>query len=70
MSRKINKDTMAYKNKLAYIKRYNKENTVAFSLLLNKRTDMAVITKLNELDKGNRQAYIKSLIQADIDRTR
>lgn len=43
--------------------RYDKENTVRFTIKLNKKTEADIIEKLNSVD--NKQGYIKRLIRED-----
>ncbi len=45
--------------------KYDANNTVQFTIKLNKNTDSNLIEKLNSVD--NRQGYIKELIRKDID---
>lgn len=45
--------------------RYDRENTKAVALKLNKKTDADILAKLEEV--GNVQGYIKQLIRADIE---
>lgn len=47
--------------------KYNKANTVVFTMRLNYKTDADIIKKLNEVD--SRQGYIKQLIRQDIERS-
>lgn len=44
--------------------RYDKENTIRFTMKLNKKTEADIIEKLNSVEK--KQTYIKQLIRADI----
>ena len=44
--------------------KYDKENTIQVHLKLNKKTDIAIIEKLDSLD--NKQGYIKKLIKKDL----
>lgn len=48
--------------------KYNKANTVVFTMRLNHKTDADIIKKLNEVD--SRQGYIKRLIREDIERSK
>ena len=43
--------------------RYDKENTIRFTIKLNKKTEADIIEKLNSVD--NKQGYIKRLIRED-----
>ena len=45
-------------------KKYDAENTKAYYIKLNKKSDADVIEKLDTVD--NRQGYIKRLIRDDI----
>jgi hypothetical protein len=45
--------------------RYDRANTKAVALKLNKKTDADILAKLEEV--GNVQGYIKQLIRADIE---
>lgn len=44
--------------------RYDAENTIRFTMKLNKKTEADIIEKLNSVDK--KQTYIKQLIRGDI----
>jgi|GEM_PF-607278 len=46
------------------VRKYEKENTVRISLILNKNTEPDLIDRLQTVDSKN--GYIKSLIRADI----
>lgn len=46
------------------IKKYDAKNTTRLMLKLNLKTDAEIIQRLNEV--GNKQGYIKKLIQEDI----
>lgn len=48
--------------------KYDAENTVMFAFKFNRKTDADLIQKLQEVP--NRQAYLKSLIRADLDRSK
>ena len=57
-----NKETMAYKNKIHYIKEYNKSK-IKLYMELNPKTESDIIQWLN----GRRKAtYIKQLIREDM----
>lgn len=43
---------------------YNKANTVTYLLRFNKKTDPDIIEHMNSV--GNKMAYIKRLIRADL----
>lgn len=59
---KLSKDTMAYKNKLKYIKEYNKKVPKLY-VQFNPKTEMDIVNWLN----GRRKAtYIKQLIREDM----
>lgn len=63
---KLSKDTTAYKNKLNYIAKYNKENgkkkTIFFNI--NNERDMVLLTHLES--KPCMAEYVKSLIEKDL----
>lgn len=60
---KLSKETQAYKNKLEYIKKYNKEVCKKIYMQLNPRTEADIIEWL----EGRRKAtYIKQLIREDM----
>lgn len=62
----VNKETEAYKNKLNYIKKYNKTVEKLY-MQLNPRTESDIIEWL----KGRRKAtYIKQLIREDMKKNR
>lgn len=61
---KLNKDTVAYKNKLNYIKEYNKKAPKLF-IQLNPRTESDLIEWLSSRAKAT---YIKQLIREDMKR--
>jgi len=62
MANTKNKETMAYKNKISYIKEYNKKK-VKLYMELNPKTESDIIKWLN----GRRKAtYIKQLIREDM----
>ena len=44
--------------------KYDKQNTVAVKLKLNKKTDADILEALEK--SGNKQGYIKSLIRKEI----
>lgn len=48
----------------ASVNKYNKENTRAYLIRLNKNTDQDIIAWLQE--KDNKQGYIKELIRMDM----
>ena len=67
MANKLNKETTAYKNKLEYIKGYNKENSKKITFLLSKKSEADIIQWL----EGKRKAtYIKQLIREDMKKNR
>lgn len=43
---------------------YDKANTVSFGIKLNRTTDADIIARLEAV--GNRQAYLKKLVRADL----
>ena len=59
-----NKETMAYKNKMIYIKEYNKKG-VKISLQLNRKTDMDIIEWLEDKPKAT---TLKKLIREEMKR--
>ncbi len=61
---KLRKETQAYKNKLEYIKAYNKMMP-KLTLQFNPKTEMDIIEWLNDKTKAT---YIKELIREDIKR--
>lgn len=63
---KLNKDTVAYKNKLEYIKDYNKKGYKVY-LQLNRNTDLDVIEWLEDKAKAT---IIKKLIREEMQRER
>ena len=65
MANKLNKETAAYKNKLSYIRDYNKANSKKITFLLSKKSEADIIEWL----EGKRKAtYIKQLIREDMKR--
>lgn len=48
--------------------RYDAANTVQIRLKLNRKTDADILENLDRTD--NKQGYIKSLIRADIEKSR
>ena len=44
--------------------RYDKENTIRFTMKLNKKTEADIIERLNSVDR--KQTYVKRLIREDI----
>ncbi len=62
MANTKNKESLAYKNKLAYIKKMNKLNK-RFYIILNPKTEQELIDWLQDKQKGT---YIKRLIREDI----
>lgn len=62
MANTKNKETMAYKNKINYIREYNKKK-IKLYMELNPKTESDIIQWLN----GRRKAtYIKQLIREDM----
>ena len=59
-----NKDTSAYRNKLTYIKQYNKEKYTNFMVRFAKEGDAALLAHLNA--QPNKQGFIKDLIAKDL----
>lgn len=67
MPAKLSKDTMAYKNKLNYIREYNKKNSKKITFLLSNNSEADIIQWLD----GKRKAtYIKQLIREDMKKNR
>ncbi len=66
MANKLNKDTLAYKNKLAYIKEYNKRGYKIY-LQFNKKTDSDIIEWLEDKQKAT---VIKRLIREEMQKER
>jgi hypothetical protein len=66
MANTKNKESLAYKNKLAYIKRMNKLNK-RFYIILNPKTEQELIDWLADKQKGT---YIKKLIREDMARVK
>lgn len=64
---KLSKDTEAYKNKLNYIKKYNKDNSKKITFLLSKKSEADIIEWLNNKRKAT---YIKQLIREDMEKNR
>ncbi len=63
----INKETQGYRNKIEYIKQYNKNVCKKFFMQLNPRTEADIIEWL----EGRRKAtYIKQLIRDDMKKSR
>lgn len=60
----LGKDTKAYKNKLSYIRRYNKENLRTINFNVNKKTDSDVIEFVKGLE--NKSDFFKKMIRAEI----
>ena len=60
----MNKETKAYKNKVAYNQKYNMNNCKQITLMLNKKTDIDVIEHLEK--QPNKSMYIKNLIRNDM----
>ena len=61
---KLSKETKAYKNKLEYIKAYNKQMPKIY-VQLNPKTEADLIEWLNDKAKAT---YIKDLIKEDMKR--
>ncbi len=59
-----NKETMAYRNKMIYIREYNKKG-VKISLQLNRKTDMDIIEWLEDKSKAT---SLKKLIREEMKR--
>ena len=59
-----NKNTKAYKNKLAYTKEFTKANYRQITLMLHKANDADIIEWLDEQE--NKNGYLKDLIRVDM----
>lgn len=66
MASKLNKNTLAYKNKLAYIKEYNKKGYKIY-LQFNRNTDSDIIKWLEDKQKAT---VIKRLIREKMQKER
>jgi hypothetical protein len=64
MANTKNKNTVAYKNKLIYIREYNKKSP-RISIQFNAKTEADMIEWLNDKSKAT---YIKELIKKDMER--
>ena len=64
MAKTKNKNSKAYKNKLIYIREYNKKSP-RISVQFNIKTEADMIEWLNDKAKAT---YIKELIRKDIER--
>ena len=53
--------------KMAYMQRYDAENTKQYKMKVSKIYDVDIIEKMESVD--NKQGYLKDLIRADIART-
>ena len=63
---KLSKETQAYKNKLAYIREYNKKSPKIY-IQLNAKTESDIVEWLSDKAKAT---YIKELIRKDMERER
>lgn len=66
MSNTKNRESMAYKNKMAYTREYCKENCIKYYVSVNKNTEQDLYNYLK--DMGGRATYIKRLIREDMAR--
>lgn len=66
MANTKNKESMAYKNKLSYINRRQKENTVRVYITLNKITESDMLNHINA--QPRKATYIKNLIRSDMNK--
>lgn len=57
-------DEKLRKQRMQASKKYNKYNTRQISLILNLKTDVDILQRLEEV--GNKQGYIKELIRKDL----
>lgn len=64
MAKKLSKDTQAYRNKLKYIREYNKKSPKLY-IQFNYRTEPELIQWLEGRQKAT---YIKQLIREDMQR--
>ena len=67
MAATLSKDTKAYKNKLEYIKKYNKNVCKKIYMQLNPNTEADIIQWLEGRQKAT---YIKQLIRDDMKKNR
>ena len=58
-------DERKIKNDLAYITKYNRENTVSVNVRMSVRHDADIIQRLDAIDEP-KAAYIKRLIREDM----
>lgn len=58
-------DERKIKNDLAYITKYNRENTVSVNIRMSIKTDADILQRLDALDEP-KAAYIKRLIREDM----
>lgn len=61
---KQNKNTKAYRNKLAYNQEFTKANYKQVNLMLHKGNDADIIEFLNR--QQNKNGYLKDLIRQDM----
>ena len=66
MSNTKNRESKAYKNKMAYTRNYCKENCIKYYVSVNKLTEQDLVEYLG--DMKNRATYIKRLIREDMER--
>lgn len=64
MSNTKNRESKAYKNKMAYTREYCKENCIKYYVSVNKLTEQDLCDYLKDM-KG-RATYIKRLIREDM----
>lgn len=57
-------------NKIAYITKYQKENTIQINLRLSKKYDVDLIEWLNALEDKGKATYLKELIRADMEQVK
>lgn len=64
MANTKNKESMAYQNKLKFIRDYNKKNIKKIYLMVNVNTERDLLEHLEKMPK--RATYIKGLIRQDM----
>lgn len=65
---KLRKETQAYKNKLTYIREFNKTKTKRYTFTFNKVNDKEIIEHLDNVP--NKNDYIRQLILEDMQKQR
>ena len=64
MANTKNKESKAYKNKVSYINKRQKEKTVRVYITLNKSTEADMLDHINA--QSRKATYIKNLIRRDM----